>query len=154
MMKVRNQPKLRRVIRYHFGHRKGITHIKTYNFRIKSGICKRYIGYWILIWNEQVLPWFLFQVFFYRAEFNGGAVKINEKDITDYKWVTLEELSDYLMPAYEKAVKQFVLEFWNKYLIFTIKYCLLDFYFWACITHLVIHALQAWEKAFTLHFHN
>lgn len=39
-----------------------------------------------------------------------GNVEISDKDITDYKWVTLDELSDYLTPKYQKNIRKFVLE--------------------------------------------
>lgn len=56
-------------------------------------------------------PSFLFQIFIYKAEFKDGNVDLKDKEIIDYKWVTLEELSEYVTPQFEKTLKEFVLEF-------------------------------------------
>lgn len=49
------------------------------------------------------------QVFFYKAQLQAGSVSPNE-DITDFVWVTKNELKDYVPKAYLRKVNQFVLE--------------------------------------------
>ncbi|XP_076073864.1 large ribosomal subunit protein mL46-like [Mytilus galloprovincialis] len=51
------------------------------------------------------------KIFIYKAEFKDGNVDLKDKEILDYKWVTLEELSEYVTPQFEKTLKEFVLEF-------------------------------------------
>ncbi|OWF42332.1 39S ribosomal protein L46, mitochondrial-like [Mizuhopecten yessoensis] len=51
------------------------------------------------------------KVFFFRAEFNQGSVIVSDR-ITDYKWLTVEEMADYLEPDYYKKCKMFVSDLW------------------------------------------
>ncbi|KAF2070386.1 hypothetical protein CYY_008299 [Polysphondylium violaceum] len=46
--------------------------------------------------------------FFFRSHYFGGDLKFNSKIVLDYKWVSKEELKDYLDEEYYESVVQFI----------------------------------------------
>lgn len=49
------------------------------------------------------------KIFFFRAEHSTGDVTLGDH-ISDYKWLTVEEMKDYLTPEYYKKCKMFMSE--------------------------------------------
>ncbi|XP_033744841.1 39S ribosomal protein L46, mitochondrial-like [Pecten maximus] len=47
------------------------------------------------------------KIFFFRAEHSHGDVAVSDH-ISDYKWLTVEEMADYLKPDYYKRCKMFM----------------------------------------------
>ncbi|KAJ8301983.1 hypothetical protein KUTeg_020970 [Tegillarca granosa] len=50
------------------------------------------------------------KMFFFKACYKGGNVKLSDPSIKDYKWVTHDELSEYMKPKYYKKINQFLFE--------------------------------------------
>ena len=50
------------------------------------------------------------QKFFFKASYNKGEITLGDK-VTDYKWVTKEELKEYLHPEALHAMKDFLVEY-------------------------------------------
>lgn len=50
------------------------------------------------------------KIFFYKACYKGGDVKISDESVKDHKWVTHEELTTYLKPRYYRKINQFLFE--------------------------------------------
>jgi large subunit ribosomal protein L46 len=49
------------------------------------------------------------KIFFFKAQLRGGELSRNA-ELSDHAWLTYEELSQYLMPAYHERVRRFLLE--------------------------------------------
>ena len=50
------------------------------------------------------------QLFFLKAMYRGGEVKVDNEELVDHVWVTKEELKDYVSPDYYTAVAPILLE--------------------------------------------
>nr|KAG5704306.1 hypothetical protein BaRGS_012615 [Batillaria attramentaria] len=50
------------------------------------------------------------KVFFFKAWYKDGDVVPNEKDTSDYKWVKMDELSDYCSRSYLQNVRDFLVD--------------------------------------------
>lgn len=50
------------------------------------------------------------KVFFFKAQFCDGSVIPGSKDVSDFCWLTKEELDKHLTPKYNQAVQNFILE--------------------------------------------
>ena len=44
-------------------------------------------------------------MFFLKAFYQSGSLKLDEKEVVDYVWVTKEEMKDYVSLDYYQAVK-------------------------------------------------
>ncbi|XP_060064896.1 large ribosomal subunit protein mL46-like [Ylistrum balloti] len=47
------------------------------------------------------------KVFFFRAEYSQGDITVSDH-VSDYKWLTIEEMAEYLQPDYYKKCKMFM----------------------------------------------
>ena len=57
----------------------------------------------------------LFQVFFYKMDYRGGNINLgNEAAISDYVWVTTDELPKYLSKSYLQCLEKFIICMWIK----------------------------------------
>ncbi|XP_013414396.1 39S ribosomal protein L46, mitochondrial [Lingula anatina] len=50
------------------------------------------------------------KVFFFHAFFSGGQFSQENPDVTDYRWVTKDELKDFLQPRYCNRVSRFLMD--------------------------------------------
>ncbi|KAG0344787.1 54S ribosomal protein L17 mitochondrial [Podila humilis] len=51
------------------------------------------------------------KVFFMKAHIFSGQVKVDNKEIVDFAWVTKQEMKDYVAPEYYEAVKDMLSDF-------------------------------------------
>lgn len=52
---------------------------------------------------------FVFKVFFFKAQLQEGLL-VKSTNISDFCWLTKEELVDHLVPKYNAVVQDFLLE--------------------------------------------
>ncbi|ESO89945.1 hypothetical protein LOTGIDRAFT_124295, partial [Lottia gigantea] len=50
------------------------------------------------------------KVFFFKALYENGPVKLKEGDVSDYLWVTKSELSDYMNKQYLNNISEFIVD--------------------------------------------
>ncbi|XP_046357802.2 39S ribosomal protein L46, mitochondrial-like [Haliotis rufescens] len=50
------------------------------------------------------------KLFFFKAAYKTGGVRVDQGNAEDFLWVTKRELKDYLHPSYYSSVKSFILE--------------------------------------------
>lgn len=62
-------------------------------------------------WNVIDFNILFFQVFFMKAHIFSGQVKVDNKEIVDFAWVTKQEMKDYVAPEYYEAVQDMLSDF-------------------------------------------
>ncbi|XP_041377704.1 39S ribosomal protein L46, mitochondrial-like [Gigantopelta aegis] len=50
------------------------------------------------------------KIFFFRASYAKGNIDLTNKRVSDFLWVTKDELTEYLAPAYMKSITNFVID--------------------------------------------
>jgi isopentenyldiphosphate isomerase len=49
-------------------------------------------------------------VFFFKAWYQDGEVEPNKDDVTDFKWVTMDQLSQFCSKQYLNSVSEFLVD--------------------------------------------